>query len=49
MINVTKTFVSDLNESMQNVERAFEKSWLTNRGQLTLELEMKLKEYLGGL
>ncbi len=32
---------------MHHVKRAFDNNWLSNRGELVLELEEKLKEYLG--
>ena len=46
MINVTKTFLPPFNEYMNQVKRAFDNNWLSNRGELVLELEDKLKEYL---
>jgi dTDP-4-amino-4,6-dideoxygalactose transaminase len=46
MINVTKTFLPPLEEYMYQVKRAFDNNWLSNRGELVLELEEKLKEYL---
>lgn len=46
MINVTKTFLPPIEEYFHFVNRAFENFWLTNRGELALELENKLKEYL---
>lgn len=46
MINVTKCFLPPLEEYTQQVHRAFKNEWLTNRGELVLELEDKLKEYL---
>jgi dTDP-4-amino-4,6-dideoxygalactose transaminase len=46
MINVTKTFLPPLDEYMHQVKRAFDNNWLSNRGELVLELEVKLKEYL---
>ncbi len=46
MINVTQTFLPDLEEYQRILKRAWDKKWLTNRGELLLELEMKLKEYL---
>jgi dTDP-4-amino-4,6-dideoxygalactose transaminase len=45
-INVTKTFLPPLDEYSAQVKRAFDNEWLTNRGELVLELEAKLKEYL---
>jgi dTDP-4-amino-4,6-dideoxygalactose transaminase len=46
MINVTKTFFPPLNEYQLQLERVWNNQWLTNRGELVLELENKLKEYL---
>lgn len=47
MIPVTKTFLPPLEEYQTQVKRAFDNQWLTNRGELVLELEEKLKTYLG--
>ncbi|MFN9596653.1 MAG: DegT/DnrJ/EryC1/StrS family aminotransferase [Bacteroidota bacterium] len=47
MIPVTKTFLPPLELYQEYVQRAFNNSWLTNRGELVLELEKKLKELLG--
>ena len=47
MIPVTKTFFPPIEEYQKQIERIWENKWLTNRGQLTLELEKKLKKYLG--
>ncbi len=46
MIPVTKSFIPPLEEYQAIVKRAFDNEWLTNRGELVLELEEKLKEYL---
>lgn len=46
MINVTKTFLPPIDEYNRNLQRAWDKEWLTNRGELVLELERKLKKYL---
>lgn len=46
MINVTKTFFPTLNAYNQYLERVWKNQWLTNRGELTLELEDKLKNHL---
>lgn len=46
MINVTKTFFPPLEEYLKQLERIWKNEWLTNRGELVLELEQKLKEYL---
>jgi dTDP-4-amino-4,6-dideoxygalactose transaminase len=45
-IPVTKTFLPALEEYQTQVKRAFDNQWLTNRGELVLELEDKLKRYL---
>ena len=47
MIAVTQTFLPPLDEYQKQVARAWENQWLTNRGNLVLELEAKLREYLG--
>jgi dTDP-4-amino-4,6-dideoxygalactose transaminase len=47
MIPVTKTFLPPIDEYMAQVQRAYTNQWLTNRGELVLELEEKLKAYLG--
>lgn len=46
MINVTKTFLPPQIEYNKIVQRAWDNIWLTNRGELTLELESRLKKYL---
>lgn len=46
MINVTKTFLPPIAEYSQQVQRAWDNQWLTNRGELVLELEEKLRDYL---
>lgn len=47
MIPVTKPFLPPLNEYMAQIQRAYDNQWLTNRGELVLELETKIQEYLG--
>lgn len=47
MINVTKTFLPPFEEYTNILKRAWNKSWITNNGELVLELEAKLKGYLG--
>ncbi|MCB9201513.1 MAG: DegT/DnrJ/EryC1/StrS family aminotransferase [Flavobacteriales bacterium] len=47
MINVTKTFFPPLDEYNDNIKRIWSNEWLTNRGELVLELENKIKKYLG--
>ena len=46
MINVTKTFLPPQSEFNKQIERVWNNEWLTNRGELVLELEEKLKKYL---
>lgn len=47
MINVTKTYLPPMEEYTSYLQRAYDKVWLTNRGELVQELEEKLKNYLG--
>lgn len=47
MIPVTKTFFPPLQTYTAYLERVWASGWLTNRGQLVLELEAKLREHLG--
>ena len=47
MIPVTKSFLPPIEEYMAHVQRAYDNEWLTNRGELVLELEQKLTNYLG--
>jgi len=47
MITVTKTFLPPIEDYTRQVQRAWDNQWLTNRGELVLELEEKLKSYLG--
>lgn len=46
MINVTKTFFPPLEEYQYQLQRIWTNEWLTNRGELLLELEERLKSYL---
>lgn len=46
MINVTKTFLPPIEEYHKQLQRAWDNQWLTNRGELVLELEEKLKHHL---
>jgi dTDP-4-amino-4,6-dideoxygalactose transaminase len=46
MINVTKTFFPPIKEYQDQLQRIWANQWLTNRGELLLELEEKLKNYL---
>jgi dTDP-4-amino-4,6-dideoxygalactose transaminase len=47
MIPVTKSFLPSIEEYTRQVDRAFQNEWLTNRGELVVELEKKLQSYLG--
>ena len=46
MINVTKTFFPPIEEYQLQIQRIWKNQWLTNRGELVLELEDKIKKYL---
>jgi dTDP-4-amino-4,6-dideoxygalactose transaminase len=46
MIPVTKSFIPPIEEYMAQVQRAYNNHWLTNRGELVVELEQKLASYL---
>ena len=46
MINVTKTFLPPIEEYNKHIQRAWDNQWLTNRGELVLELEERLKIFL---
>lgn len=47
MIPVTKSFLPPLDEYQILLKRIYQNQWLTNRGELILELESKLKHSLG--
>ncbi len=47
MIPVTKTYLPSIDEFTAILQRAWESGWITNRGHLVLELEEKLKQFLG--
>ncbi len=47
MINVTKTFLPSQEEYQAILKTAWDSGWITNRGVLVLELEKKIKNYLG--
>lgn len=47
MINVTKTYLPDFDKYAATLRRAWDKSWITNNGELVQELEQRLKEFLG--
>lgn len=46
MVPVTKSFLPPIEEYTAQVQRAYNNGWLTNRGELVLELEQKLTGYL---
>lgn len=46
MINVTKTFFPPLKDYTTQLNRIWKNEWLTNRGELVIELENKLKSHL---
>ena len=46
MINVTKSFFPPIEDYHFHLQRIWENQWLTNRGELVLELEEKLKFFL---
>jgi len=46
MIPVTKAFIPDIESYTKQIQRVWKNQWLTNRGELVLELEDKLKHYL---
>ena len=47
MIPVTKTFLPPIEEYHLYLETIWQKQWLTNRGELVVALEEKLKNFLG--
>ncbi len=47
MINVTQSFLPPIQEFEAILKHAWDKKWMTNRGELLLELESKLSSYLG--
>ena len=46
VIPVTKSFLPPLEKYMLQVKRAYDNEWLTNRGELVCELELKLAHFL---
>jgi dTDP-4-amino-4,6-dideoxygalactose transaminase len=46
VIPVTKSFLPPIEEFTAQLQRAYNNAWLTNRGELVLELESKLTHYL---
>ncbi|NTV83904.1 MAG: DegT/DnrJ/EryC1/StrS family aminotransferase [Bacteroidales bacterium] len=47
MTFVTKTFLPDINKYKKYVDRIYQSGWVTNNGQLVIELEKRLSEFLG--
>lgn len=47
MIPVTKSFLPPIENYKIQVQRAYANEWLTNRGELVLELEQKTSDFLG--
>lgn len=47
MINVTQSFLPPIEEYSEILQKSWDKKWITNRGELLIELEKKLKKYLG--
>jgi len=47
MINVTKSFLPDLEEYVKYLEGIWERGHLTNHGPLVLELESQIRQFLG--
>lgn len=47
MINVTKTYLPDVEKYKKYVDRIFQSGWLTNNGQVVQELQRRLEAYLG--
>jgi dTDP-4-amino-4,6-dideoxygalactose transaminase len=45
-INVTESFIPPMKDYTKYLQKAFDSKWLTNRGQLTIDLEDRLREYL---
>jgi len=46
-INVTKTYLPDINRYKKYVDEIFDNGWITNNGPLVKRLEKKLQEFLG--
>lgn len=47
MINVTKSYLGDINKFKAYVDSIYASGWMTNHGPLVTELEQRLKDYLG--
>lgn len=46
-INVTKTYLPKIEDYLRHLEKPWQNEWITNRGELVIDLESKLCEYLG--
>ena len=46
MVNVSKTFLPPIEDFISHVQRAYSNGWLTNRGELIQELEIKISDFL---
>lgn len=47
MINVTKTYLPDINKYKKYIEEIYKNGWVTNNGPMVQKLEKKLADYLG--
>jgi len=47
MINVTKSYLPDINKYKGYIDQIYESGWLTNNGQLLRTLQKQISEYLG--
>jgi dTDP-4-amino-4,6-dideoxygalactose transaminase len=47
MLNVTKSFLPDIEDYIVYLRKIWKSGWLTNHGPYVSELESRLKEYLG--
>ncbi|MCK9161919.1 MAG: DegT/DnrJ/EryC1/StrS family aminotransferase [Arcobacteraceae bacterium] len=47
MINVTKSYLPDIEKYKAYIDEIYSSSWLTNNGPMVQKLELRLKEYLG--
>ncbi|QUH30227.1 DegT/DnrJ/EryC1/StrS family aminotransferase [Vallitalea guaymasensis] len=47
MINVTKTYLPDIDKYKDYVNKIYDSGWITNNGELVRELEKRLEKYLG--
>lgn len=47
MINVTKSYLPNIEKYKSYIDKIYESNWLTNSGPLVQELEIRLSKYLG--